>query len=60
MDRADPFTIAAAILATPLTTRLALTVRDPRLRERAAERVARAVLGEGEPPHPDQLHLPIA
>ena len=59
MVRLDPLSFAAAILATPLTTRLALAVRDPRLRQRAAERVARAVLGDAEPPHPDQLGLPL-
>lgn len=59
MDRPDPLVFAAAIQATPLTTRLALAVPDLRLRQRAADRVARAVLADGEPPHPDQLRLPI-
>ena len=41
-----------AILAVPLTILLALTVRDARMRERAAHRLASAILCGPPPPDP--------
>lgn len=59
MEQLDPARVAAALLAAPHTALLGLTVRAPRRRERAADRVARMIVGGLERPHPDQLSLPI-
>lgn len=54
--------IAAAVLTSPGWVRVALTVRDERKREEAADalaaRIVAAIDGE-EPPHPDQLRLSL-
>jgi len=59
MNQLDPARVAAALLAAPHAALLGLTVRAPRLRERAAERVARAIVDGPERPHSDQLSLLI-
>jgi hypothetical protein len=60
----DSFAISAAILASPAWARIALSQRDPRLRERAAQEVAETVLdrlesGIAPEAHPDQLALSL-
>jgi len=59
---ARPEALTAAILAAPAWAHLGLAVRDPRMRERAAQEVAETVLDRLEnefspEPHPDQLAL---
>jgi hypothetical protein len=61
---ANALEISAAILAAPAWARVGLTVRDPRLRERAAQELAETVLdrleaGPALAPHPDQLALAL-
>lgn len=52
--------IAASLLGAPITARLALTVRHPRLREAAARRIADLILdGDRAAPDRDQLALPL-
>jgi hypothetical protein len=56
--------LTAAILAAPTWAHLGLTVRDARLRERAAQEVAETVLdrlqsGPAPDAHPDQLALAL-
>ena len=49
------------ILAAPAWARIGLTVRDPRLRERAAETLARTILEElGDAPTQDANQLSLA
>lgn len=62
MERLTPPTLAATILDAPAWAQLGLAVRDPRMRERAAQAVAAFVIQrlEGEEPIDDrQLALPI-
>ena len=63
MDRFSPFALSAAIRSAPVLTRLGLAVRDPRLRERAADRLAHCIidwLDRAPEPHDDnQLTLPF-
>ncbi|UZK67778.1 DUF6771 family protein [Sphingomonas sp. M1-B02] len=44
MDRFDTGVISAALLAAPAWARIGLTVRDPRLQERAATELAQSVI----------------
>ena len=62
MDRINPAVIAAALLAAPAWVRIGLTVRDERLRLRAADVLAATIaeqIAERAPVDPDQLILPI-
>jgi hypothetical protein len=61
MDRIDPQALAAALLDSPPWMRIALTVRDPRLRQRAASSLA-IVLAEqlaGTPEQHDERQLTL-
>lgn len=54
--------ITAAILTALGWTRVGLTLRDERTRERAADTIASSILdalGESPPPDRDQLALPL-
>jgi hypothetical protein len=56
-----PADMIPVILAAPAWARIGLTVRDPRLRERAAETLARTILEElGDGPTQDANQLPLA
>ncbi|WP_366510229.1 DUF6771 family protein [uncultured Sphingomonas sp.] len=60
MERLSAPAIASMLLTAPAWARLGLTVRDERLRERAADAMAVRIvrgLGEGQEPNPDQLTL---
>jgi len=65
MDRFAPDSAAlcAAILDAPVWALIGLAVRDPRLRQRAAQEIAKTVLDRIDSPlsveHPDQLHLAL-
>jgi hypothetical protein len=64
MDRVATSALTAAILAAPAWAHIGLTVRDPQLRERAAQEVAETVLDrltvDPQPKsHPDQLTFPL-
>ena len=65
MDRIapSPATLAAMILTAPAWARVGLTVRDHRLRERAATVVAEAIVAELDPERmpddPRQLALTL-
>lgn len=64
MERVATSALTAAILAAPAWAHIGLTVRDPRLRERAAQEVAETVLDHlADDPapedHPDQLVLAL-
>lgn len=55
-----PADMVPVILASPAWARIGLTVRDPRLRERAAETLARTIfeeLGDGPVWDANQLSL---
>lgn len=57
-----PATISAMILSAPAWQRLALAVRNPRLRERAADAMAERIVEAFEDrsePDPRQMALPI-
>ena len=64
MDRFSPLALSAAIRSAPVLTRLGIAVRDPRLRERAADRLAHSIiewLERAPEPHDDnQLTLPLS
>jgi len=56
-----PADMIPVILAAPAWARIGLTVRDPRLRERAAETLARTILEElGDAPTHDANQLSLA
>ncbi|MEG3148456.1 DUF6771 family protein [Sphingomonas sp. ZT3P38] len=56
-----PADLIPVILAAPAWARIGITVRDPRLRERAAETLARNILDElGGGPTQDANQLPLA
>jgi len=62
MDRITAPAIASMILTAPAWARVGLTVRDERLRERAADCLAAVIVSqlEEEPePNRDQLALPL-
>ena len=63
MDRFSPLALSAVIRSAPVLTRLGLAARDPRLRERAADRLAHSIvdwLDRAPEPHNDnQLTLPF-
>jgi hypothetical protein len=63
MERVSPALISSAILAAPGWARVGITMPDDRMREQAAEVLARSILGRLEradaEPDPDQLTLPI-
>ena len=61
MERIERKTLTALLLNSPAWARVGLTVRDERLRERAAEALAETIM-EHIDPSPDlrdQLCLPI-
>jgi len=58
MVQLDSPRIADALLAASPVTLLALTVRDERLRRRAAERLAAMILCDEAEPDPRQMTLP--
>jgi len=56
-----PADLIPVILAAPAWARIGITVRDPRLRERAAETLARTILEElGDAPTQDANQLSLA
>jgi len=65
MDRfaLDSAALGAAILDAPSWALIGLAVRDPRMRQRAAQEIAETVLDRMEKPlyveHPDQLPLTL-
>jgi hypothetical protein len=61
MDRIDPQALAAALLDSPPWMRIALAVRDPRLRQRAASSLAIVVAEHlaRHPERPDERQLSL-
>lgn len=63
MLRLSPFFIAASTLSAPARARVGITMPDPRLRERAAEELALAIVERLESPPADhdrcQMALPL-
>ena len=63
MDQPSPAAISDAIKSAPAFARIGLSVRDPRLRDRAADALAHAIaerLGAPAEPHDtDQMPLPL-
>jgi hypothetical protein len=65
MDRVvpDSAALSAIILDAPAWAQIGLTVRDPRMRQRAAQEIAETVLDRLDRPvpveHPDQLPLEL-
>jgi hypothetical protein len=54
-----PSTIASVILSAPAWERLALAVRNPRLRERAAVNIAERIAMMDDEPESDPRQLPL-
>lgn len=63
MDQLSPATLSAAIMSAPAFARLGLSMRDARMRERAADALAVAIVEGLERPRPDhdgsQMKLPL-
>jgi len=63
MERPSTSAIAASVLSAPAWALLGLTVRDPRLRERAADtlaaRIAADLDGGADADDPRQIALPL-
>ncbi len=62
MERIDPSRLSAILLNAPAWARVGLTVRNDRMRHRAADALAASILEglEDRPAiDPDQMHLPI-
>jgi len=61
MERIDPDHLSEIILSAPAWARIGITVRDTRLRERAADALAEEIIERIEQPparpHRDQLKL---
>ena len=57
----DPDRLATILLNAPAWARLGLTVRDPRLRERAADALAATIVARLDQPanEPDRNQLPL-
>ena len=60
MDRLAPSLIATSILDAPTWARLGIGVRDPRMRERAAEEIAARICQAERPAEPDTRQLPLS
>ena len=58
MDYLDPLRIASALLTAPGWARVGLSVRDERMRERAAQELAK-IITEPERNNEDQFALPL-